>query len=152
MSRSKKAIQSDHPRPSKASLLSSPTVPDTSPELLPSDHLKTLLEFLRLAGPGGADLARRWVAALMAIPPDEREAAVDAVEQRVVVLYRAHSSQTQSHSPAGTECDEQTLHVADPPVERQGFVEQTIRTYAATPRRKPGPAQSTKPSRRASGA
>ena len=36
---------------------------------------------------GGTDLARRWLAALMLVPEDEREAAVGAIEKKVADLY-----------------------------------------------------------------
>lgn len=54
------------------------------PTLSPNDHLRLLAELLR---PGGADLARRWVAALLVVPPEEREALVGEVERRVGQAY-----------------------------------------------------------------
>jgi|GEM_PF-1666158 len=55
-----------------------------SPGLSPADHLRLLTDLLR---PGQIELARRWVAALMLVPEDEREAMVEAIEQRIVETY-----------------------------------------------------------------
>jgi len=43
-----------------------------------------IVELMRPAGP---DLVRRWVAALLAAPADQREAIVESVEQRIAELY-----------------------------------------------------------------
>lgn len=43
-----------------------------------------LIELLR---DGGAELGRRWLAALMLVPPDERAAVVEAIERRIVDEY-----------------------------------------------------------------
>lgn len=92
----------------------------------PNDHVRTLIELLR---PGGADLARRWVAALLIAPESERGAIVEAVERRMVEAFG---------SPSGTEAAEveTLLDIAEEPVQRDGYVEQIIRTYArrASPR------------------
>ncbi len=58
--------------------------PDGSPTLSPNDHLRLLIELMR---PAGAELARRWLAALMIVPPDEREDVVGAIEARIVETY-----------------------------------------------------------------
>lgn len=109
--------------------------------LSPSDHLRMLVELLRPVGP---ELARRWLAALLLIPADEREAAVEAIETRIAQTYgrtlsgspetrlgsgtparRAGSGVTQSRrgsTPA-------TLDVVAPPVQRDGYVEQLVTTY-----------------------
>jgi len=64
---------------------------DTSPpelgasgELSPNDHLKMLIEMLKPAGP---ELGRRWLAALLMVPPEERESVVQAVESQIVAEY-----------------------------------------------------------------
>lgn len=69
--------------------------------------------------PAGADLARRWLAALLVAPPEERPAIVEAIERRIVEVY-ANSTSTP----------DRMLHVAEPPVQREGYVEQVIRSYA----------------------
>jgi len=43
-----------------------------------------IVELMRPAGP---DLVRRWVAALLIAPPEDREAIVRGVEERVSELY-----------------------------------------------------------------
>ncbi|MEZ6319340.1 MAG: hypothetical protein R3B49_11420 [Phycisphaerales bacterium] len=43
-----------------------------------------LIELLKPAGP---ELARRWVAALLVAPEEEREAIVEAVEARIYQEY-----------------------------------------------------------------
>lgn len=46
-----------------------------------------IVELLR---PGGTDLARRWLAALLVVPADEREGVVEAIETRVVEQYASN--------------------------------------------------------------
>lgn len=58
--------------------------PVGSDPLSPNDHLRMLIELLRPAGPA---LARRWVAALLLVPDNERESVVSAVERRIVDEY-----------------------------------------------------------------
>lgn len=55
--------------------------PSGSGVLSPSDELKMLVELLR---PAGAELGRRWLAALLLVPAGERDAVVAAVERRIV--------------------------------------------------------------------
>lgn len=93
-----------------------------SPTLSPNDHLRTLVELLR---PGGADLARRWVAALFLPPEQERERIVEAVEARIVELYALE----EPADKAATD-EEQTVDLVEPPVEKEGHVEQVIHTYS----------------------
>jgi hypothetical protein len=50
----------------------------------PNDHARMIVELLQ---PCGMDLARRWLAALLVVPQDERESVVEAIEARVVSLY-----------------------------------------------------------------
>ena len=52
--------------------------------LLPSDHVRMLVELLR---PMGAELSRRWVAALLLVDRDERESMVEMVERHVSLEY-----------------------------------------------------------------
>ena len=46
-------------------------------------------EYAALARAMGAELARRWLAALLMAPRDEREAIVSAIEQRMIEEYHA---------------------------------------------------------------
>lgn len=55
-----------------------------SPELSPGDHLRLLTDLLR---PGQLELGRRWVAALMLVPENEREALVEAIERQIIDTY-----------------------------------------------------------------
>ena len=50
------------------------------PGLLPNDSARMLIAMMT---PSGAELARRWVTALMAVPEGEREAVVAAVERQI---------------------------------------------------------------------
>ena len=52
--------------------------------LLPNDHVRALVELLQ---PGGPDLARRWVSALLLVPIDQRESLVREVERRIVETW-----------------------------------------------------------------
>lgn len=92
-----------------------------------------LIELLR---PAGVELARRWLAALMLVDRDEREAMVEMVERQIAQLYGPRAT-----VPPG-------LQVVHPPVQRDGHVEQVVTTYelvadepAATDRARaePGP-------------
>jgi len=53
------------------------------------------------------------------VPIDEREAVVEAIEKRIVEQYDTE------------EDEERLLHIATEPVQRDGYVEQTFRSYAA---------------------
>ena len=81
--------------------------------LSPSDHVQMLVEMLR---PGGAELARRWLACLMVAPSSEREAIVRSVENRMAELYLAQRS-------------EREVQVAHPPEQREGYFEHKVTTY-----------------------
>lgn len=48
-----------------------------------------LVELLRH---GGVDLTRRWVGALLLVPPDERPSIVEAVERQVVSMYASNDA------------------------------------------------------------
>ncbi len=78
-----------------------------------------LVDLLR---PAGADLARRWLAALLLVDEADRPALVAEVERRVA---RHYPRRTPDHN----------VEVVHPPVQRDGYVEQTHVTYAADPRR-----------------
>ncbi|MDX9910364.1 MAG: hypothetical protein RBS39_00890 [Phycisphaerales bacterium] len=75
--------------------------------------------------PGTAELARRWLAALLMVDPAERGAVVDAIERRIVEEY-AGGSREGAREDGAREMD-----VAHPPVQREGYVEQTFTTYEA---------------------
>ena len=87
---------------------------------------------LRLAGGGGAELLRRWCAALLSVPADEREAVVAAVEGQ---LAREYQLPPLIGAVSGSETLP-TFDIASPPVEKEGFSETTVRTYAAAPKSK----------------
>lgn len=86
---------------------------------MPSDHLRLLVELLR---PCGVELARRWLAALLVAPAHEREAIVASVERRMTELY--------GH---GRGEEPRLIDTVSPPVQRDGYVEQIVRTYEAAP-------------------
>jgi len=87
------------------------------------------VELLRPAGP---DLARRLVAALLLAPADEREAIVSSIESKMVELYAPARAPVEAAALARVdqiETEPRTMNVIDPPVQRDGFVEQMIHTY-----------------------
>ncbi|MBY0261247.1 MAG: hypothetical protein K2Q20_02830 [Phycisphaerales bacterium] len=91
--------------------------------------MKMLLELLR---PCGVELARRWVAALMLVPVDEREAVVSAIEASLAREYAG-----ASYSGEG-----RLTSVVHPPVQREGYVEQVFTSYSvAESSRRPGPGE-----------
>ena len=99
--------------------------PGRSPAPSPADHVRTLVELLRPAGP---DLARRLVAALLLAPVDEREAIVESIEAKMVELYSSTSETLDE--PVDAHADEpRMMNVIDAPVQKQGYVEQKIHTY-----------------------
>lgn len=112
-----------------------PPEPAESPTLFPNDHLRMLIELLR---PSGAELARRWVAVLLLVPTEEREAVVASIERRIAELYADPADdEPAGMAPAETEegasdAGSPMLHVASDPVQREGYVEQEIRTYGPT--------------------
>lgn len=65
-----------------------PESPGGSPQLLPNDHARLLIELLRPAGP---ELARRWLAALMLVPAEQRGAVVEAVERQIADEFATSS-------------------------------------------------------------
>jgi hypothetical protein len=74
---------------------------------------------IELMQPAGPDLARRWLAALLLVPREEREATVAAVEARVNALY-----------PMRAVDRGEELEVVHAPVQREGYVEEVRTTYA----------------------
>ena len=60
------------------------TPPAASHELSPNDHMTLMLE---LCKPESMTLVRRWVAALMLVPEDQRESIVQAVESQIVADF-----------------------------------------------------------------
>jgi len=104
-----------------------------------------LIELLRPAGP---DLARRWLAALLLVPRDERAQVVGAIEQRINALYPLGPEELPESDES---CPE--IHVVHPPLQREGYTEQVEVTYVRSPRAKPPrPAKASTPKRRGKGA
>ncbi len=101
--------------PKPRSLLGPPPVPTASPELSPNDHVKLIVQALRPANP---ELARRWLAALLAVPADEREAVVEAVETQIVSTYGGQAAP-----------EEREIRVVSAPEQREGYVETVERTF-----------------------
>lgn len=81
-------------------------------EALAQRPARMLVELLRPLGP---ELARRWLAALTLVPEAERPGVVRAIEAHIASIY---------DRPAGE------VRVVEPPVQREGFVEQVEVTYA----------------------
>jgi len=96
-----------------------------------------LVELMRPAGP---DLARRWLAALLLVDADDREALVAAIEARAAALYERKGG----GADVAAEFD-----VVHPPVARAGYVERVTTTYSVEA--KPEPAKKARPSRRGAG-
>lgn len=71
---------------SKPPLWQSPSESSSSATLSPGDHLKMLIELLQPLGP---ELVRRWVATLLLVDRDEREAMLAMVEAHVAAHYSA---------------------------------------------------------------
>ncbi len=108
--------------------------------LLPSDHVRLLVELLRPLTP---ELARRWLSALLLVPGEERSAVVARVERAIVDAYSGTSSLAEPIDPRGARehpidlpaippddrAEERQVHVVYPPRQREGFVEQVVRTY-----------------------
>ncbi|MEQ9616469.1 MAG: hypothetical protein RLN60_00370 [Phycisphaerales bacterium] len=77
-----------------------------------------MIELLR---PAGGDRARRLIAALLLVPIDERDDVVSAIEKRIVEVY---------DSGDGAVDAEALLHIAGDIVQRDGYTEQVVRSYA----------------------
>lgn len=88
-----------------------------------------LVELMR---PGGVELARRWLAALLVVDEGEREGVVAAVERQIVETYGIPRDYAR-----GSGGSEEFLLV-HPPVQREGYVEQVETTFGAGDSRKAG--------------
>ena len=97
----------------RKALMRPPSESNRSPRLSPNEHLKLLVEILR---PESVELSRRWLAALLLVPEEDRAALVAEIERRIV------------HTYADAE-EEVEVHVVSPPVQREGYVEQVHTTY-----------------------
>lgn len=73
-----------NPQPRRASLWTSPGGSSGSETLSPSDQTRMLVELLQPLGP---EMVRRWVATLLLVDRDEREAMVEMVEKYVAENY-----------------------------------------------------------------
>ncbi len=115
----------------------------------PNDHVRAIVELLR---PGTPDLARRWLAALLIVPEEEREAVVSAIERRIVAQYPlpavpaagalgegvvAPAVVTKSIGAPRLPGTPRQVNIKHPPVQKQGYVEEVIRTYEVV-EEKPG--------------
>lgn len=81
-----------------------------------------LVELLRPVGP---ELARRWLAALLAIPAHEREQAVAAIEARIAQAYAADTGASRKRGAKRGK----SFDVVAPPVQKDGYTEQVVTTY-----------------------
>lgn len=70
-----------------------------------------LVELLRGSG---VELGRRWLAALLLVPEGERAAVVESVRRKIVEEYGG---------------EDVMLDIAEEPVQKEGYVEQVVRTY-----------------------
>jgi hypothetical protein len=77
-----------------------------------------LVELMR---PAGIELSRRWLAALLLVPMDEREGVVASIESRIADVYAPASG----IGPAAGK----GLNVVHPPVQREGYVEQVTTNF-----------------------
>ena len=82
---------------------------------------------VKLMREGGVERTRRWVAALLLAPEPERDAIVDAVARRLAAIYADVPSDADPSDGSG-----HVLRVAGDPVQRDGFIEQVIRSYPPT--------------------
>lgn len=83
-----------------------------------------LVELLRLSG--SAELVRRWVAALLNVPSDERDEVVRAVEQRIADEY----DMPQLTRAATVAQSQSVFDIAQTAVQREGYTEVVVRSYA----------------------
>lgn len=86
-------------------------------------------------------LARRWLAALLQVPEEERALLVARVEKAIVETYASTSPASEAirlpeaeitlpHIPPDEQAEERLIHVVHPPRAGEGHTEQIIRTYA----------------------
>lgn len=118
--------------------------PGTGSRLVPGDHVRLLIELLRPLTP---EIARRWLSALLLVPAEEREAVVSRVQAAIVESYSGTSALAEPLAPASgrrtdvvfpsipadDQAEERQIHVVFPAKQRDGFVEQVVKTYAQTP-------------------
>lgn len=76
--------------------------------------------------PAGPELARRWLAALLLVPSEQREALVAEVERRVVA---AHGRTPIAAREA--ESAERIVHIRGTPSQRGSFMEEVETSYSA---------------------
>ena len=135
---------SDRPRakdlPARPGRIKPASAPFASPTPSQGDHIRMLIELLQPTGP---DLARRWLAALLLVPRDDRLSVVESVEQRIASMY-------ESDAPAES-TDDDEIDIVFPPVQRKGYVEQTHKTYARKPEKGEDRATADDASRRGTG-
>lgn len=77
-----------------------------------------LIELLKI---GSVDLSRRWLAALLLVPEAEREKVVRAVEGRIVEVYDRPEADGMQ--------EDREIVVRYPAVQREGYVEEVVKTY-----------------------
>jgi hypothetical protein len=87
------------------------------------DHVRMLIELLQPTGP---DLARRWLAALLLVPREDRPDVVASVEDRIASLYTDDASTAEVDESR----EPREVEVVHPPVQHDGYVEQVRTTYA----------------------
>ena len=81
---------------------------------------------IELLQPTGPDLARRWLAALLLVPREDRQGVVVSVEDRITSMY------ANADGIASNEADEpREVDVVHPPVQHDGYVEEVRTTYSA---------------------
>lgn len=118
--------------------------PPAARSLVPGDHVRLMIELLRPLTP---ELSRRWLSALLLVPEDERSAVVARVERAIVESYSGAGPLAEPIVPGSkratdivlpsippdAQAEERQVHVVFPPNQREGFVEQVVRTYAPSP-------------------
>lgn len=87
--------------------------------------------------PGTAELARRWLAALLVVPEAEREGVVSAVERRIVSTFGSKGA-----APSDDDRPAREFRVVSPPRQREGYIEQIESTFVV---------RESKPARRGRG-
>lgn len=109
-------------KPTNKGLLKPASEQDESQMPSPGDHVRMMIELLQPAGP---DLARRWLAALMLVPREDREGVVESVEERIASTFA--DGKAMAEGDASPSCEIEVVH---PPVQHDGYVEQVRTTYA----------------------
>jgi len=93
------------------------------------DHIRMLIELLQPTGP---DLARRWLAALLLVPREDRQSVVESVEDRITSMYASAAPVTAAGVSSSEDDEPREIDVVYPPVQHDGYVEEMRTTYAAT--------------------